>query len=450
MSTTSIKEYPLLWWGKDELRQFNGRVVDNCNLPYTCRHTQYNPYTEPIEQSKYDESPIIFVSIYQADDSISAFNKPVDLPPLKDVDAGKKAWILYGWESPKWFEQKKTAVINKFSYRFNYIPTSDFVYPYFDSSIFDVVLAPPLVTLEYKAKMREQGFNGGKKLAPIAWIVSNCHSFNGREYYINQLQKYVDIDIYGQCGNRNREWPTDSNGNQLEPLEIASAYRFYLAFENSNCDFYVTEKLIRTYEAGAIPIVDGPNNYEPFAATSNALIQADRYSPRQLATLVKELDQDETKYAERIRYKYPADPTHKPTVNDLSPVFVRQWANRNQSADFMSWPPVYDESMCRACKLAHDVTEGLVKLDPAKRLAPDYSCVRNKHFHFTWMVELHWRLSLFVLALFGLITVLVYRKRRTWVPYVKKAIQQRWNRSKTYIPLPTFMNDQRKNSLQMN
>lgn len=88
------KEYPLLWWGKDE--HLNGTAVNDCNLPYICRHTQYNPYHEHLDQSKYNESPLIFVSIYQADDSVSAFNKPEDLPPLKDVDAGKKAWILYG------------------------------------------------------------------------------------------------------------------------------------------------------------------------------------------------------------------------------------------------------------------------------------------------------------------------------------------------------------------
>jgi len=90
------KEYPLLWWGKDELRHFKGKAVDNCNLPYICRHDQYeDPRTQPLHP-KYNDSPLIFVSIYQADDSVSAWNQIEDLPPLKDVDEGKKAWILYG------------------------------------------------------------------------------------------------------------------------------------------------------------------------------------------------------------------------------------------------------------------------------------------------------------------------------------------------------------------
>ncbi|KAG0195632.1 Alpha-(1,3)-fucosyltransferase 11 [Mortierella sp. GBA30] len=434
------KEYPLLWWGKDELRHFNGKPVDNCNLPYICRHTQYDPYHESLDQSKYNESPLIFVSIYQADDSISAFNKPEDLPPLKDVDAGKKAWVLYGWEPPMWFERKK-SVISKFTYKFNYHPSSDFVYPYFDSNIFDTVLALPPVTLEYKKTMRKQGFNGGKGLAPIAWIVSNCHASSGREYYVRQLQKYVDIDIYGHCSYRNREWPTHADSSLLTDLEISSSYRFYLAFENSNCDFYVTEKLKRTYEAATIPIVDGPNDYGPFAATHNALIRADEYSPKQLAALVKELDENDEKYLERLRYKYPKDSTHKPTVNDLSPMFVSRWTQRNQSADFLSYPPVYDESMCRACMLAHDVSEGIVKLDPTKRLAPDVNCLQKKHFHFTWMVEYHWRLVLLILAIIATASLMLYRNRRTWAPRVKAKLLRRWYSSKIYIALPTFTND---------
>ncbi|KAF9214635.1 hypothetical protein CPC16_010357 [Podila verticillata] len=440
------KEYPLLWWGKDELRTFKGKAVDNCNLPYICRHDQYeDPRTQPLHP-KYEESPLIFVSIYQADDSVSAWNQVEDLPPLKDVDEGKKAWILYGWEAPKWFELRK-SVISKFSYKFNYHPSSDFIYPYFDNSIFDTVLAPPPVTLDYKAAMRKKGFNG-KGLAPIAWIVSNCRSFNGREYYIRQLQKYIDIDIYGQCSFRNREWPQHADGSLLEDLEITSAYRFYLAFENSNCDFYVTEKLKRTYDAATIPIVDGPNDYGLFAATHNALIQADQYSPRQLAALVRELDQDEEKYQERLSYKYPKNPNYKPTIDDLSPVFVRQWTHRNQS-DYLSWPPVYDDAMCRACKLAHDVTEGIVTLDPTKRLAPDANCLQRKHFHVTWMVEYHWRLSLLALALLGLASFVMYRKRRIWMPRVRAQYHRLWHSGKDYMLITT--NDSKsKNSLWAN
>jgi hypothetical protein len=38
------------------------------------------------------------------------------------------------------------------------------------------------------------------KKAKIAWIVSNCHSFNHREVIAENLAKFVQVDIFGHCG----------------------------------------------------------------------------------------------------------------------------------------------------------------------------------------------------------------------------------------------------------
>ena len=49
-----------------------------------------------------------------------------------------------------------------------------------------------------------------------------------------ELQKYMPIDIYGKCGPLNC-----TEGNQGF-ANLAPAYKFYLAFENSNCFEYIT------------------------------------------------------------------------------------------------------------------------------------------------------------------------------------------------------------------
>ncbi|KAF9333529.1 hypothetical protein BGZ91_011222 [Linnemannia elongata] len=67
--------------------------------------------------------------------------------------------------------------------------------------------------------------------------------------------------------------------------------------------------------------------------------------------------------------------------------------------------PVYDESMRRSCKLAQDVSKGIVKLDPIKRLVPNAKCLEKRHLHFTWMVEYHWRLALLVSTLIAMTSV---------------------------------------------
>ena len=47
--------------------------------------------------------------------------------------------------------------------------------------------------------------------------------------------RYISVDTYGQCG----ELKCDSCCFQT----LQKDYKFYLAFENSNCRDYITEKL---------------------------------------------------------------------------------------------------------------------------------------------------------------------------------------------------------------
>jgi len=75
-------------------------------------------------------------------------------------------------------------------------------------------------------------------LFTVAWFVSNCGAKNNRLEFAHQLQKHIDVDIYGGCGTKN--CPRHSGDHCLEVL--AKEYKFYLAFENSNCRDYITEK----------------------------------------------------------------------------------------------------------------------------------------------------------------------------------------------------------------
>ena len=72
----------------------------------------------------------------------------------------------------------------------------------------------------------------------VAWFVSNCHAGNGRQNYADELEKYVAVDVYGLCGT---PCPKMDGKTCFDLLD--TEYRFYLAFENSNCKDYVTEKV---------------------------------------------------------------------------------------------------------------------------------------------------------------------------------------------------------------
>lgn len=71
----------------------------------------------------------------------------------------------------------------------------------------------------------------------VAMFVSNCNTDNERLLYAKELNNYISVDIYGKCGKDIDEIGSDSYVQMLD-----QDYKFYLAFENSNCVDYVTEK----------------------------------------------------------------------------------------------------------------------------------------------------------------------------------------------------------------
>lgn len=76
----------------------------------------------------------------------------------------------------------------------------------------------------------------------VAMFVSNCNDRNGRLKYARELNKYIDVHIYGRCSDR--KCPEKESLDRKVCFEkLAKDYKFYLSFENSNCRGYITEKL---------------------------------------------------------------------------------------------------------------------------------------------------------------------------------------------------------------
>lgn len=102
-----------------------------------------------------------------------------------------------------------------------------------------------------------------KKRYAAAWFVSNCETRSKRESFAENLdhelsKRGLQLDIYGSCGPMNcpRDgWEQECHG------AIESDYYFYLAFENSFNEDYVTEKLLTALEHYAVPVVLGGANY---------------------------------------------------------------------------------------------------------------------------------------------------------------------------------------------
>lgn len=83
--------------------------------------------------------------------------------------------------------------------------------------------------------------SGRNKTKLVAWFASHCDTQSRREKYVTELQKYINVDVYGGCGPLECVPSSNNSRHCYEMLE--RDYKFYLAFENSLCRDYVTEKL---------------------------------------------------------------------------------------------------------------------------------------------------------------------------------------------------------------
>ena len=165
----------------------------------------------------------------------------------------------------------------------------------------------------------------------VAWFVSNCKTHSKREQYVNELQKYIMVDVYGKCGPL--ECPTHMNIPDKRMVDacydmLEENYKFYLSFENIHCKDYVTEKLFNILGRDVIPVVMGGTNYTRDAPPRSFINVDDFQSPRDLAAFLTSLADSPVDYERYFHWKS----TH------------RVWGPRQ----------TYKESFCRLCELLND------------------------------------------------------------------------------------------------
>lgn len=120
------------------------------------------------------------------------------------------------------------------------------------------------VSEEFKVQLRS-------KFKAAVWFVSNCNDKSGRKAYADKLQiqlqaKYnLTLDVFGKCGTMKcGGWNSQESCDKL----IKENYYFYLAFENSLSEDYVTEKLLRALKFDSVPIVLGFANYTRYVKSN--------------------------------------------------------------------------------------------------------------------------------------------------------------------------------------
>ncbi|KAG0725399.1 Alpha-(1,3)-fucosyltransferase C [Chionoecetes opilio] len=91
---------------------------------------------------------------------------------------------------------------------------------------------------------------------------------------------------------------------------VGKTYKFYLAFENSLCRDYVTEKFFGSLWANVVPVVYGKGNYSAIAPPHSYIDALAFPNATSLANYLIYLDGNDTAYNEYFRWKPYYHQTH--------------------------------------------------------------------------------------------------------------------------------------------
>lgn len=134
----------------------------------------------------------------------------------------------------------------------------------------------------------------------VSILASNCGGKNQRWRYIKELSRHIPVDIYGRCGTK------VCPGHFTRDCDVTKGYKFYLAFENSNCREYITEKLWwNSYEKEIVPVVMGASKEEYTRLTPpHSFIHVEDFEgPAELAKYLLYLDGNSSAYNEYFAWK---------------------------------------------------------------------------------------------------------------------------------------------------
>ncbi len=138
------------------------------------------------------------------------------------------------------------------------------------------------------------------------------------------------VDIFGGCGNVKCDKPHHSKFDNCSRA-LEHDYKFYLSFENSLCNEYVTEKLFLRLDQNVVPVVMGKAQYDNGLTPPHSTINvADFSTPKELAKYLLWLDKNPEEY---LSYFWWQDHYH-----------VHITKNK-------------PESMCDLCEKLHSKTE---------------------------------------------------------------------------------------------
>ena len=258
---TIVLHMPRTYYEKNYLRInfFNGCEFDNCKVTF---------------------DPDL---LYRSDAVVFHHDMMKVNPPRK---RDNQKWIFASFETP--FHTYNVYKKYKFDWVMSYRRDADVFSPY--------------GLVQKRAKIPQKNYTSifWKKSKVVAWISSNCGVPSKRDEYVKEMSKYIPVDIYGKCGtyscSKPRVWCK---------RKFSENYKFYLSFENSLCNDYLTEKIFTIYmdDVDYIPVVKGAPNIKEHLPNNTYISAANFKSPKELAKFLTIVGKNESHYISLLKEK---------------------------------------------------------------------------------------------------------------------------------------------------
>ncbi|XP_033727526.1 alpha-(1,3)-fucosyltransferase C-like [Pecten maximus] len=228
-------------------------------------------------------------------DTAIIFHAP-DIMKMPEKKADGQIWIIHSMESPKNHHDVWGSWNNLINWTIGYRRDADIFSPYSvftpkkKNGSFSDTTNNFIANKAWKAKLHE-----------AVWFVSKCKTSSMRHDYASRLRRYVNIDIFGECG-KFLCWRHLKNICQTF---MNKWYKFYVSFENSLCRDYITEKSFSLYRQNLdlIPVTRSGANASLYLPPGSYVTTSDFFTIESLGTHLNRISRDFDIFYEHFKWK---------------------------------------------------------------------------------------------------------------------------------------------------
>ncbi|KAL3095062.1 hypothetical protein niasHT_023038 [Heterodera trifolii] len=241
--------------------------------------------------------------------------------PLPKSRRPEQLYTMMSIESPYWcYENLENVPDDYFNVSITYHSHSTIQIP-------NGQLTPitPLTSPEEIWSAAEINERMSRKKGFALQIVSNCGAPSGRDVLTKQLQELIELDMVGKCSGKK------CDGQKCYQQQMESHF-FYLAFENTVCSEYVTEKFWNALRSLTVPVVLCREVVRELGIPDDLYIAADDFdNATALADHLKALHNDKDRYLGYFNW---------------TKFYQKRWV-----------PTVKTSAFCQLCEMVHQQME---------------------------------------------------------------------------------------------